>query len=68
VSQASKPKERKSYGLAQKNLHMDFFCMRSKEESLEMVQPWRENFRERWSILEHIWSSKIKSLVFNLEE
>jgi hypothetical protein len=32
----------------------------SKKEILEMVHPWRVNFRESWSVLEHIWSWNLK--------
>jgi hypothetical protein len=40
----------------------------SKKESLELVQPWRMNFREIWSILERIWSWKLKSQIVITEE
>jgi hypothetical protein len=39
-----------------------------KKESLELVQPWRVNSRASWSVLEHIWSWKLKSQVVRPEE
>jgi hypothetical protein len=39
-----------------------------KKERLELVQPWRVNYRESWSILECNWSWKPKNQVFMLEE
>jgi hypothetical protein len=40
----------------------------SKKESMELVKPWSVNSRSRWSVLENIWSWKMKSWVVKLEE
>jgi hypothetical protein len=42
--------------------------VKRKKESLESVQPWRENSREIWSVLECISSWKFKIQAFNPEE
>jgi len=39
-----------------------------KKEILELVQLWRENYRARWSILEHIWCCKLKNQVVRPDE
>jgi hypothetical protein len=39
-----------------------------KKESLELVQPWRENSRASWRILEHIWCLKLNNQVVRPEE
>jgi hypothetical protein len=38
-----------------------------KEERLALVQSWRENSRARWSVLEHIWSWKLKNKMSGLK-
>jgi hypothetical protein len=59
VSQASKPKEEICMGRDNNFYTLSFVHeeqVERKKESLELVQPWRENSRACWSIFGAFWS------------
>jgi hypothetical protein len=37
------------------------------KESLELVQPWRENSREIWSVLEHIGVGNLRNKLLGVK-
>jgi hypothetical protein len=60
VNQASKPKERKFVWVGDNIFTHGVFVheqqIESKKESLELVQPWRENSRACWNVFGAHWS------------
>jgi hypothetical protein len=64
VNRERKSKERKFVWVGTTVLHIDFFGnedqVERRKESLDLVHPWRVNYSEIWSVLEHICSCKLK--------